>query len=757
MKAAVRPVLFQAPCRTAARWLGRLARWLAQPARILWRNLQQGPARLPDELIEKGPRIRASALYGGMGERELQLRMEQTVDRILSSRRSVHQPAKELAAFNQVEQRRFLEAAKVLADSDAELAYRFLHLAIPSLHALDENQWDGWIDHLRACYDRLGVDGAVQAMQQVQDYLRDVMGAPQGIRLADVAPLVEMLLAGFGGRPMQVEAAAEPYTDTATIYLPERLDACSTREANFELLKATVAHLWAQTRYGTYRTPPGALSGYPDPARARRCFHALEMLRLDARIRRDMPGLGRILERHNPPAAWRRLSPVWAAASERLARPQASVEDSLQWVRKVYGEPADLPSVPYQGRLRPELAAEAMAQRIEEERRQLSVALRSLSRELSPFEVAREEAQRFTVRRSNDRVADEFAFSLEFGEEPVTPPAEVRQLLESIMQDLGEVPDAYLEPAGAGAYAEPAAERDIPVEAGDAPHFVYPEWDHSRQKYRADWCRLYERPIAGSSEEFAQQVLQRHRRLLAGLRRTFEALRDEEKRIRREPHGDEVDLDSFVDAYSGFLNGAEMDERLFTRMKKTDRDIAVMFLVDMSGSTSGWINDLVREALVLLCSALEALGDRYAIYGFSGRTHRNCELYPIKALDEPYGPEVRRRISGITPRNYTRMGAMIRHLTHLLGRAEARTRLLITLSDGKPDDQDGYRGAYGIEDTRQALHEARHLGIHPYCITIDDEAMEYLPHMYGAANFAVVSQIGKLPLKVSDIYRRITL
>lgn len=167
------------------------------------------------------------------------------------------------------------------------------------------------------------------------------------------------------------------------------------------------------------------------------------------------------------------------------------------------------------------------------------------------------------------------------------------------------------------------------------------------------------------------------------------------------------------------------------------------------------INELVRESLVLLCGALEALGDRYAIYGFSGRTHRNCELYPIKRLDEPYGAAVRRRIGAAAPRDYTRMGVMIRHLTRLLADAEARTRLLIALSDGKPDDQDGYRGAYGIEDTRRALHEARHLGIHPYCITIDDEAMAYLPHMYGAANFAVVDRIERLPQKVSDIYRRI--
>jgi nitric oxide reductase NorD protein len=35
--------------------------------------------------------------------------------------------------------------------------------------------------------------------------------------------------------------------------------------------------------------------------------------------------------------------------------------------------------------------------------------------------------------------------------------------------------------------------------------------------------------------------------------------------------------------------------------------------------------------------------------------------------------------------------------------------------------------------------------------------MDYLPHMYGPANFTVVSQLHQLPHRVSDIYRRITV
>jgi nitric oxide reductase NorD protein len=108
------------------------------------------------------------------------------------------------------------------------------------------------------------------------------------------------------------------------------------------------------------------------------------------------------------------------------------------------------------------------------------------------------------------------------------------------------------------------------------------------------------------------------------------------------------------------------------------------------------------------------------------------------------------------PQDYTRMGVFIRHTTKIFNEIEASTKLLITISDGKPDDYDTYRGEYGVEDTRQALYEAHRDGIHAFCITIDEKARDYLPHMYGAANYAVIDDITKLPLKVSDIYRRIT-
>jgi nitric oxide reductase NorD protein len=268
---------------------------------------------------------------------------------------------------------------------------------------------------------------------------------------------------------------------------------------------------------------------------------------------------------------------------------------------------------------------------------------------------------------------------------------------------------------------------------------------------------LRETDVQPGDDEFVKRVYAKHASNIARLKRTFELVRGEERLLKRQPEGDGIDLDALVEGYCDMHAGTELPPLLFTRRRKIERDLAVMFMVDMSGSTKGWINEAEREALVMLCEALEALGDRYAIYGFSGITRRRCEVFRVKRFDEPYGSLVRSRIAGIEPQDYTRMGAAIRHLTMRLDEVEARTKLLVTLSDGKPEDySDNYRGEYGIEDTRQALLEAHKLGIRPFCITIDHEARDYLPHMYGAVNWTLVDDVATLPVKVADIYRHLS-
>lgn len=339
---------------------------------------------------------------------------------------------------------------------------------------------------------------------------------------------------------------------------------------------------------------------------------------------------------------------------------------------------------------------------------------------------------------------------------------ELRALLTSIHQDFGVIPAGHLVGDGAAPYdAEAAGGAGAAVNFPDTGYdvvdgFVYPEWDYQRLRFRENFCMLTEHDVEPVYDGFAAATVRKHQGALKSIRRAFEALAGTSDLHRRQNFGNEVDLDALVAARVDALQGLEMPEGLYTHYRETRRDVALMFMVDMSGSTRGWVNRAEKESLVLLCEALQSLHDRHAIYGFSGRTHKRCEVYRIKDFDDPCGAVVRARISGIQPRTYTRMGVALRHLGGKLLREAAATRVLITLSDGKPEDYGSYRGRYGIEDTRHALAELRRAGLHCFCITIDRAGGDYLPHMYGAANYTLVDDVRRLPLKVSDIYRRLT-
>jgi nitric oxide reductase NorD protein len=317
-------------------------------------------------------------------------------------------------------------------------------------------------------------------------------------------------------------------------------------------------------------------------------------------------------------------------------------------------------------------------------------------------------------------------------------------------------------PAGPGAW-QPTdrqgdeAGREDALTSHREPHRRYDEWDWRRRAYRRGWCHLFEVDLAPGDPDYVAKVSLRNTAAIRQIRRRFEMLRGEDRLLGRQPEGEEVDVDALVEAVGDAASGSEPSARLFCRRIRNERSLAAMFMVDMSGSTKGWVNDAEREALVMLCEALETLGDAYAIYGFSGWTRTRCDIYPVKRFDEAYDAAVRARIAAIEAKDYTRMGVAIRHLTQLLAAQPARHRLLVTLSDGRPDDfGDEYRGHYGIEDTRRALQEAHCRGVRSYCVTIDRHGADYLPRLYGPAHYTVLDDAQKLPLKVADIYRRLT-
>jgi len=311
--------------------------------------------------------------------------------------------------------------------------------------------------------------------------------------------------------------------------------------------------------------------------------------------------------------------------------------------------------------------------------------------------------------------------------------------------------------------ALPVEERPLAEISGPGTKRIrYPEWDVTIQDYRVQWCQVVEQPAESGSDEAVEAALSTHRSAVKSLRRFFESLRPPAfRRTAAQADGEDLDIDALVRRVAEQQAGMEGSDRIYVRHEKKERDVAVAFLVDVSGSTSRQLEsgrrviDIEKESLVLLCEALEAVGDQYGVYAYSGQGRAQVEFSVVKEFDEPLGRATAHRLGGLVPRQQNRDGAAIRHATAKLRACEARTKLLVLVSDGRPLDGD-YKDDYSLEDTKAALREARQAGIDPFCVTIDREADAYLRRMYGDVRFAVIDRVESLPARLPRIYQRLT-
>lgn len=293
--------------------------------------------------------------------------------------------------------------------------------------------------------------------------------------------------------------------------------------------------------------------------------------------------------------------------------------------------------------------------------------------------------------------------------------------------------------------------------------FLYDEWDGRIQDYRTRWCRVVEQIAPEGSDGFLEQTRGRYGGVVNLIRRYFEGIRPPAlRRVRRQADGDEVDIEAAVESLVERRARAGPSEFVYIRRDRKDRDVAAVFLVDLSGSTGQQIRpggariiDVEKEGMVLLCEALEAIGDQYAVYGYSGQSRHDVQILVLKDFDERYGPQVWRRIDAVRPLVQNRDGAAIRHALHRLSERAARVKLMVMLSDGRPLD-DAYQEEYALEDTKAALREATAGGVHPFCITVDREARGYLERMYGDVCYLIIDRVESLPERLPRIYKTLT-
>ena len=382
---------------------------------------------------------------------------------------------------------------------------------------------------------------------------------------------------------------------------------------------------------------------------------------------------------------------------------------------------------------------------------------------------------------------------VEFGDD-----AEMQTVAANMMKEAGA--DAPQNPAGHGYNQIPHSDEEGgPLEPVEPRSFVYDEWDFRANDYRPRWCIVQERIGVAGEPQFFLETLQQHAGLMDQIRRQFESVRPEiYRKIKRLPEGEDIDFDAGIEALIDLRSRRTPDERIYWRRNNDERDVAVVFLLDMSASTAeaveegtregdwnvpgdpvaytAWLRarrgetsrrpykriiDVEKESMVLLMMALENIGDRYGVYGFSGFGRENVEFYVIKEIEERLTDRVKRRLDKVAPLHATRMGPAIRHAAAKLDLVDAKTKFLFVVSDGRPQDRgysrEGVEKEYAVQDTRMALLEAKQKDITPFCLTVDRNGHDYLRTMAGDLGYEVLPDIMELPRRLPQLYKKITV
>ena len=316
---------------------------------------------------------------------------------------------------------------------------------------------------------------------------------------------------------------------------------------------------------------------------------------------------------------------------------------------------------------------------------------------------------------------------------------------------------------GAGSAKKRPQEK--PGEGGTSDKGIpYPEWDYREQRLKRNWAWVQEKKLAESNLGEARRLEQEYAVALKKLKQALQSQKPTRLAPqRRQFEGEDIDLEATITYVIEREAGMSPEAAVYRRRELNQREVSVILLADLSTSIMqllpegrGRLVDRVRAGILLFAESLEMVGDSYAIAGFCSKYRDNVAYYKIKDFDQPWSTDVKAQVGGLSGRLATRMGAAIRHATACFHGVSSRRRLLLLVSDGRPEDyDDGGDRRYLHEDTRMAVKEAVSRGVHPFCITVDTLANEYLPQIFGRGHYLVLDHINSLPRRLPEIYLKL--
>ena len=638
----------------------------------------------------------------------------------------------------------------------------------------------------------------------------------------------EIHLVARGASSLRGAGWVTPVSDgkALIISLPAKIDRFPTEKENFDWYKVVLTHQAGHFEFGSFdfkfdrashcfddwrprltRKSTGEIAAgdrqqllqlFPDPQLGGLIFDLVEDARIDARMLEAYPGIRRLYERVARVVLGARprlrLLPLREALLEALVQlslsadtaqdlpdslaadvdrgwgilerakqPGATIEDAAEAALRIYEIAARLANAP--------------GDRWDHDHRENRAPQRSDS---PPKELAEPRAD-----------ADDL---------PFTPPREIEFHLDNAHEAPRSL-DANRSSESENANSQSETPSDGPLALSEPFSYLYSEWDFRNASYRRRWCRVRERVMDEGASDFYTETLSEHRPLVAQVTGRFEHFLPELfRKVTRRFDGEDLHLDGVIERFIDRRTGAAPAEKIYWRRERTQRDVAVALLLDMSATTHEYVQldaakahrptsssaqvysdylkiiaagvdprgkplrrrtiDVEKQAAIILCQALEKIGDSYALYAFSGSGRADVEFFVIKDFHERLSQRIARRIDRVQPAHATRMGAAIRHTLRKLEKVEARSRLLFLISDGRPYDRDYGRDAedqqYAVQDTRQALLEAKRRGIRPFCLTVDRDGEDYLREMCDGIAYEVVGKIADLPIRLISAYPKLT-